>query len=43
MCNACGCAHIVFATLAAIGKMVAITDSRPDLETIRALMEAGDE
>lgn len=35
--------HIVFATLSAIGKMVAITDARPDLETIRAMMEDGDE
>ena len=30
--------HIVFAVLAALGKMVAITDARPDLETIRAMV-----
>jgi len=35
--------HIVFAALAAIGKMVSITDARPDLEAIRALMEAGND
>ena len=31
--------HVLFAVLAALGKMVAITDARPDLETIRALLE----
>ena len=31
--------HIVFGVLAALGKMVAVTDARPDLESIRALME----
>ncbi|MCW5323452.1 helix-turn-helix transcriptional regulator [Verminephrobacter aporrectodeae] len=31
--------HTVFAVLAAIGKMVAITDARPDLEMIRAMLE----
>lgn len=34
--------HIVFAVLAALGKMVAITDARPDLDTIQAIMEAMD-
>lgn len=35
--------HILFAALAAIGKMVAITDARPDLDTIRAMVEAGND
>lgn len=32
--------HIVFAVLAAIGKVVAITDPRPDMDEIRAIVEA---
>lgn len=35
--------HILFAMLAALGKMVAVTDARPDLETIRALMDEADD
>ena len=35
--------HILFAALAAIGKMVAMTDARPDLDTIRAMVEAGND
>jgi transcriptional regulator with XRE-family HTH domain len=31
--------HIAFAVLATLGKMVSITDARPDLETIRAMVE----
>ncbi|KAB7623301.1 helix-turn-helix transcriptional regulator [Verminephrobacter eiseniae] len=34
--------HIVFAALAAMGKVVAISDARPDLETMRAMLEASD-
>ncbi len=36
-------AHILFAALAAMGKMVAITDARPDFETIQAMMEMEDD
>jgi len=35
--------HILFAALAALGKMVAISDARPDLETIRAIMMEADD
>lgn len=35
--------HILFAMLAALGKVVSITDSRPDLETIRAMMAQEDD
>lgn len=35
--------HIIFAVLAANGKMVSISSTRPDLDTIRELVGEGDE
>ena len=35
--------HVVFAVLAAIGKMVSITDARPDYAMMRAMLEADDD
>lgn len=32
--------HVAFAALAALGKMVTITDARPDMEHIRQMMES---
>ena len=35
--------HLLFAVLAALGKMVSISDARPDIDTIRQMMEEGDD
>lgn len=35
--------HMLFAVLAALGKVVAISDARPDIDTIRQMMEEGDD
>ena len=32
--------HVAFAALAALGKMVTVTDARPDMEHIRQMMES---
>ncbi len=35
--------HIIFAVLAANGMMLSISNARPDLDTIRQMIEASDE
>lgn len=35
--------HVLFAVLASTGKLVAISDARPDYETMRQLLQEGDD